>query len=113
MTAGKVVAYVPDLMDRSKVSAALGARGAIVSTSDELVAEAATADLVVIDLDRLVARGGAGALDVVAEVAARAGRVIGFGSHVERERLDEARALGCDHVLTRSAFFARLGGLLG
>jgi hypothetical protein len=112
MTAGKVVAFVPDLMDRAKVSVVLGARGTIVSTSDALVAEATDADLAVVDLDRLAAGGGEVALDVVAEVAARAGRVIGFGSHVERERLEEARALGCDQVLARSAFFAQLPTLL-
>lgn len=112
MTAGKVVAFVPDLMDRSKVSAVLGARGTLVASPDALVAEAADADLAVVDLDRLAAAGGEDALGLLAEVAARAGRVIGFGSHVERARWEEARALGCDQVLARSAFFAQLDGLL-
>ncbi len=112
MTAGRVVAFVPDLMDRSKVAAVLGDRGRFASSPAALVEAAAEADLAVIDLDRLVASGGDDALDAVAEVAARAGRVIGFASHVERERLEEARALGCDQVLARSAFFTLLADLL-
>lgn len=39
-------------------------------------------------------------------------RVIGFGSHVDAERLKAARAAGCDLVLPRSAFFEQLSGLL-
>jgi hypothetical protein len=39
-------------------------------------------------------------------------RLIGFGPHGDRERLDEAKALGCQQVLARSAFFGRLGELL-
>lgn len=35
-------------------------------------------------------------------------RVIGFGSHVDAERLRLARDAGCDLVLPRSAFFTRL-----
>lgn len=113
MTAGRVVAFVPDLMDRSKVAAVLGDRGRFASSPAALVEAAAEADLAVIDLDRLVVSGGDDALDAIAEVAARAGRVIGFASHVERERLEEARALGCDQVLARSAFFSQLADLLG
>ena len=113
MTAGLVVAFVPDLIDRSKVSAVLGDRGRFASSPAALVEAAAEADLAVIDLDRLVVSGGDDALDAIAEVAARAGRVIGFASHVERERLEEARALGCDQVLARSAFFSQLADLLG
>lgn len=113
MTAGRVVVFVPDLMDRSKVSAVLGDRGRFAPTPAALVEGSVEADLAVIDLDRLVASGGDDALDIVADVAARAGRVIGFASHVERERLEEARALGCDQVLARSAFFSQLADLLG
>ncbi len=35
-------------------------------------------------------------------------RVIGFGSHVDAERLRLARDAGCDLVLPRSAFFTKL-----
>jgi len=102
----RTVAFVPDLMDRSRITAA--APGCtFVRTTDELVAASDDADLVVVDLNR------AGVLDVLADVAARAPRTIGFASHVERELLDDARAAGCDQVLARSAFFARIADLLG
>jgi len=101
-----VVAYVPDLMDRSKVSAA-AADVRFVPRPDALVEAAAAADLVVVDLGR------PGVIDVLADVAALGVRVIGFGSHVDRDLLDEARAAGCSQVLARSAFFGQIAQLLG
>jgi hypothetical protein len=101
-----VVAYVPDLMDRSKVSAAAG-EVRFVPRPESLAAAAASADLVVVDLSR------AGVMDALADVAALGVRVIGFGSHVDRDVLDEARAAGCSQVLARSAFFAQINQLLG
>ena len=101
-----VVAYVPDLMDRSKVSAA-AADVRFVARPDALAAAAATADLVVVDLSR------PGVVDALVDVAALGVRVIGFGSHVDRDLLDEARAAGCSQVLARSAFFAQISSLLG
>ena len=102
----KVVAYVPDLMDRSKVSAA--APGVMfVRTAEELVDAAVDADVVVIDLAR------PGVLDGIAELSGRgAARIVGFGSHVDRDLLDRARAAGCHDVLPRSAFFSRMSELL-
>ena len=38
--------------------------------------------------------------------------VIAFGSHVDKERLDEARAAGCNEVMPRSKFSAELPALL-
>jgi CheY-like chemotaxis protein len=38
--------------------------------------------------------------------------VIAFGSHVDKVRLDEARAAGCDEVLPRSKFSSDLPALL-
>lgn len=115
-----IVAYVPDLMDRSRVSAAADAataqpsEGATVGgpvrfarTPADLVDLAASADLVVVDLSR------PGVLDVLPDVSALGVRVIGFGSHVDTDTLAAARAAGCDQVLARSAFFGRLGELLG
>jgi len=101
-----VVAYVPDLMDRSKVTAAAEGAVRFVRLPAELVDAAATADLVVVDLGR------PGVIDALADVAALGVRVIGFGSHVDREVLDEARAAGCSQVLARSAFFGQLTALL-
>ncbi len=100
-----VVAYVPDLMDRSKVSAAAG-DVRFVSRPGALAEAAAAADLVVVDLGR------PGVIEALPDVAALGVRVIGFGSHVDREVLDDARAAGCSQVLARSAFFAQIGQLL-
>jgi len=38
--------------------------------------------------------------------------MIAFGSHIDKERLDEARAAGCDEVMPRSKFSAELPALL-
>jgi hypothetical protein len=102
----KVVAYVPDLMDRSRISAVGGAAVDIefVSNPGGLREPAASADLVIVDLGR------PGVLEVLADIAAP---TVGFGSHVDRDLLAAAHASGCDQVLARSAFFGRLRSLLG
>ena len=106
----RLLAYVPDLMDRSKVSSAAGTRVTFVPSPTALVAavqEAASwevPDLVVVDLSR------PGVIEVLPELAGL--RVIGFGSHVDRELLERARAAGCPEVMARSAFFARVVELL-
>ena len=97
-----VYAFVPDLMDRSKVVAA--APAAVVVTQPGQLA-AGTGDLVVLDLART------GALDAIGPLIATGARVIGFASHVDREGIDAARIAGCE-VYARSAFFGRLRDLL-
>ncbi len=104
-----VVAWVPDLMDRSKITAAAVGAVRFVRRPDELADGAAAADLVVVDLGR---DDVTELLGVLADVAALGVRVIGFGPHVDRDVLDEARAAGCSQVLTRSAFFSQLDTLL-
>lgn len=96
----RIAAYVPDLMDRSKVAAA--APGAsFVNRPEDLVG--IEADVYVVDLMR------PGALDAVGGLT---GRVIGFARHTEPEIMRSARAAGCDTVLARSAFFPQLADLL-
>jgi hypothetical protein len=99
--AGGVVAFVPDLMDRSKLAAAGDVT--FVGSPGQLAEAAAQARLVIVDLTR------PGVLDVLPGVEAR---VIGFANHTNRELMDAARAAGCDEVMARSAFFSRLGTLL-
>ena len=101
-----VVAYVPDLMDRSKVAAA-ASTARFVAEPSGLVGAAAPGDIVVVDLSR------DGVLEVLPAACATGARVIAFGSHVDRARLEAARAAGCTEVLARSVFFARLAELLG
>jgi len=105
-----IVAFVPDLMDRSKVAAVGGDRVGFVTAASELASSVdPSVALVVVDLGR------PGVLDAVRQirVAGSDVRVVGFGSHVERDLLDAAGAAGCDEVLARSAFFGRLADVLG
>lgn len=102
----QVVAFVPDLMDRSRVSAT-AATGLVavsfVASLDRLVEAAAGADLVLVDLAR------PGVLPVLSTIAAP---TIGFASHVDHDLISAAGAAGCDQVLARSVFFSRLVSLL-
>jgi hypothetical protein len=93
-----VAAYVPDLMDRSRLA---GIEITFVASPAALADT--PADLVVVDLGR------PGALEALPSITAR---VIGFGSHVDAELLAAAGAAGCDNVLPRSKFFARARELL-
>lgn len=90
-----IVALVPDLMDRSRVSAALpDAR----FTRD--IADCAGADVVLVDLARHAG-------DIVAvRAVAPAALIVAFGPHVDDDALAQARADGADAVLARSKFFA-------
>jgi len=96
-----IVAYVPDLMDRSKVAAAGDC--VFVSKPGDLAALCPAADVVVVDLTK------PGVVDVLADLDAR---IIGFANHTSRDVMDAARAAGCEQVLARSDFFARIDELL-
>ena len=97
----RVVAYAPDLMDQSRIRAA-GLEVAFVGSAAALAG--AEADVFVVDLGR------PGVLEAVPQLQ---GRVIGFGSHVDRDLLAAARAAGCEQVLARSAFFGDVARWLG
>jgi len=99
----RIVAYVPDLMDRSKVKAA-APDVTFVATPAALVPAAADADLVVVDLTR------PGVVEVLPSIE---GRMVGFANHAARDVMDAALAAGCERVMARSAFFSRLAELLG
>lgn len=111
----RVVSIGTDLFFSEKIAAASRAAGvALVSLAPaaalERCAEAPTA-LVLIDLhasgDPL---GAARALRADARTASVP--LVGFYSHVQTELRDAALAAGIDLVLPRSAFVARLAGLL-
>jgi hypothetical protein len=96
-----VCALVSDLMDRSKINAAV-TDVQFVRGADACV----DADVVIVDL----ARFGA-------EVAAlRAGspsaRLVCFGPHVDEAAAAAARAAGADTVLPRSQFFRDIAAAL-
>ena len=90
----RVVAWVPDLMDRSRLGGAVPD-----ATFVREAAECAGADCVVIDLGV-----GVEAVAAVRAVAPEA-RVLCFGPHVDGELADHARAEGADEVMPRSRFF--------
>lgn len=90
----KIVALTSDLMDRSKITAAL--EGVEFARDARACVDA---DVVVIDL-----AGDAGLVAAV-RAAAPAARIVAFGSHVDAELLDRARRDGADAVLPRSRFF--------
>jgi hypothetical protein len=88
------MALVDDLMDRSRVSAAIAD---VAFTRD--TAACADADVVIIDLAR-----HARAVSSVRTVAPAA-RIVAFGPHVDDQSLTQARLDGADVVLARSVFF--------
>ncbi len=101
----RVVALVPDLMFGSRVSAALGAAGhdvALCATPEPAAAQAAAADLLVVDL---AAPGAdpAGALAAL-RAAGAAGRSLAVYSHVDADTRRQALHAGFDLVVPRSRF---------
>jgi hypothetical protein len=89
-----VVAFVTDLMDRSRVQAAVP--GASFARDP---AAAAGAEVVIIDLARFA--------DAVGSIRACApnARIVAFGPHVDDALLAGAAEAGVDVVLARSQFF--------
>jgi DNA-binding NarL/FixJ family response regulator len=90
----RIVVMTNDLMDRSKISAAMGD---VEFATDPTRAEGA--DVVVVDLAR-----HASAVAVV-RAAAPTARIVAFGPHVDTEAFDRAAHDGADAVLPRSRFF--------
>jgi hypothetical protein len=91
----RIIALVSDLMDRSRVSAAVAG---VEFARD--AAACAGADVVVVDLARH------GDALVAIRAAAPAARIVAFGPHVDDALLDRARRDGADRVVARSRFFA-------
>jgi hypothetical protein len=103
-----------DLMDRSRFDPlrGLGVEVQVVRRAADVAAalgEPADGDAgvtVVVDLAR------PDAIEAIAHGLTAGTDVVAYGSHVERETLDEAHAAGA-RVLARSAFFGRLPDVLG
>jgi DNA-binding NarL/FixJ family response regulator len=97
----RVVALVPDMMDRSRIASAVAGVEFI-----EAADAGSSADVVIIDLGR---RG----TDVArARASAPSARIVAYGPHVDDEAFDRARRDGADLVLPRSRFFRDIGGAL-
>ena len=95
-TPGPVVALVGDLMDRSRITAAVP--GAAFASTPTAAAERGPS-VVVVDLAR---HGGAVA---ALRAALPDARIVAYGPHVDAAAADAARRDGADVVLPRSRFF--------
>ncbi len=102
----RVVAIVPDLLDRSRVAAALGDQVEFADDSSPCTDTDATVDVVVVDLGRHA--------EAVATVRAALPkvRIVVFAPHVDNEAMDAARAAGADVVMPRSRFFRDVAAAL-
>jgi hypothetical protein len=94
MAAPVIVAMVDDLMDRSRLSAAIA--DVVFARTVEACAGA---DVVVVDLVRH------GAWVAAVRAAVPGARIVAFGPHVDEDAFAQARADGADLALARSAFF--------
>lgn len=97
-----VVAFVPDLMDRSRFPKAVSVT--FVKDASELASFSAGAKTVVADLDR------SGALEALMTVSDSKQR-IGFTSHENTEVLEKAKEAGIE-AMARSRFFSRITDVL-
>ncbi len=90
----RTIAFVRDLMDRSKIQ---GTLPDVLFAS--AVDDAEDADAIVVDL--------ATHADLVAELRAKAphARIVGYGAHVDVAALQRAVDDGADRALPRSQFF--------
>ena len=90
----RVVAFVGDLLDRSKISAAVPDAGFARAPED-----ATGADVVVVDV-KVHPEAVAAARKLVPGA-----RIVAYGRHDNPEALEAARADGADAALPRSRFF--------
>ena len=104
-----IAAFVDDLLFRSKIRAVAAHTGAeVVFVKTAADPALAGASLAIVYLD------GPGGVATIAALAAFVPRprVVGFVSHVNAERIRDARAAGPVEVMARSAFVNALPDLL-
>jgi DNA-binding NarL/FixJ family response regulator len=106
-----VIVAVTDLMFESKIiGVAAQVRGDIVLAKTQNAAleqaEVLNPTRVLIDLNEKAYD----ALDTIKKLKEKNKEleIIGFVSHVQRDLIAKAKVIGCDRVLARSAFFAKL-----
>jgi CheY-like chemotaxis protein len=105
----------PNLLFSSMVTgtaAAIGQEVAVAGDLAEAVGLCGDRKIAYVIIDLSVT--GPDIATIVARLRDAAGAVptIAFGSHVDKARLDEARAAGCDEVMPRSRFSSELPDLL-
>jgi CheY-like chemotaxis protein len=111
----RVVAAVADLMFGSKIRGAaqqLGVDVDFVRNEEALHAAAATARLVLLDLDARWLDAARAIAALKADAGTADAVVVAFVSHVRADAIEAARDSGADRVLARSAFVRELPALL-
>jgi hypothetical protein len=107
-----VIVAGANLLFSSKVTEAarvLGLVADVVSSEklqERVAAEATSVRLLLLDLDKISAE------QIRIVRAGTSARLVGFDSHGQVARLEAAREAGCDEVLSRGQFSARLPSLL-
>jgi hypothetical protein len=94
----KIVAFVPDLMDRSRFPSDAGVT--FVRSPDDITDDG---DLIIVDLNR------AGAFEAVKNINEI--RRIGFTNHENTELIQQANAAGIE-TMARSRFFANVAKIV-
>ena len=115
VSARTIIAAVNDLMFGSRIrSAAQQADVSVVfvRTAADLLERAATADLVLLDLETRWLDAPAVISELKGAAATARVPVVVFGAHVDVDALKAARDAGADRVLARSAFVKLLPELL-
>ena len=105
-----VVALVNDMIFAARIRGAAQAAGCGVRTTSkatDVLAAAAAARLILVDLDATRA-DPVGLIRILKADTTLEARVIAFVSHVNADAIAAARAAGADQVMARSAFVARL-----
>jgi hypothetical protein len=99
---------VPDLIDRSRIEPVAQSSGVSLVFVNDVAelreASRQTVHLVIVDLDT------PDALSVFSHLSGV--QTVGFGSHVDRRLLSDARQAGCADVVSRSVLFHRLPTML-
>jgi CheY-like chemotaxis protein len=114
-SAHTILAVVDDLMFGSRIRGAAqhaGVNVVFVRATADLLARAAGAELVLLDLETRWLDAPAAITALKAAAATAAVPVVAFGPHVAADALTAARLAGADRVLARSAFVKLLPELL-
>jgi DNA-binding NarL/FixJ family response regulator len=110
------VALVSDLVSQSQLAGASVRAGVHVdfaNGTDELLSRVGSTRPVLIILDLAhAALEPATIVGRLKELAPDA-KILAFGPHVHRQRLENAIQAGCDVVMSRGAFHAQMDDLLG
>ena len=108
----RILAAIPDLFFWSKVAGTaqhVGAEAQLATTRQALVDGARTgADLVIVDLEARQIDPLGAILEICSRDPSARPQLVAFAGHARTALLQEARAAGCDQVLTKGALASTL-----